>query len=241
MGDVVASVGMRGAYAEETVVPAAQAVRVPDGVPAETAAALMLQGMTAHYLARTTFPLRAGHTCVVHAAAGGVGLLLVQMAKQAGARVLGTTSSEEKAALAREAGADEVVRYADVRETALQMTGGRGVDVVYDSVGQSTWEQSLASLGLRGMLVLYGQSSGPVPPIAPLVLAKSSLFLSRPTLFHYVATREELEWRAREVLEAARDGRLAVRIDRRVPLADAAEAHRALESRQTMGKLLLVP
>jgi NADPH2:quinone reductase len=204
----------------------------------------MLQGMTAHYLTESTYPLKSGDTCLVHAAAGGVGLLLVQMAKQRGARVLGTVSTEEKAALARGAGADEVIRYTqqDFLAEVKRLTGGRGVQVVYDSVGQATFEKSLDCLAPRGMLVLFGQSSGPVPAINPSVLAgKGSLFLTRPTLFHYIADRASLEARADAVLEAAASGRLQVRIERTFPLAEAAEAHRTLEGRKTTGKVLLLP
>jgi len=243
-GDRVAWSSALGSYAERVLVPAAQAVRVPEGLDVRTAAALLLQGMTAQYLSATTFPLGAGDACVVHAAAGGVGLLLVQMAKARGARVLGTVSTEEKAALAREAGADEVVLYSreDLVAAAKRFTGGRGVDVVYDSVGKMTWERSLDCLRPLGMLVLYGQSSGPVPPINPLALsAKGSLFLTRPKLFDYVADRASLESRAGEVLAAAASGRLRVRIGATFALAEAADAHRALESRATTGKVLLLP
>jgi NADPH2:quinone reductase len=203
----------------------------------------MLQGMTAHYLVDTTFPLQTGQSCLVHAAAGGVGLLLVQLAKRRGARVIGTVSTEAKAQLAREAGADEVVLYTkdDFEEAAKRFTDGRGLDVVYDSVGRTTFAKSLACLRPRGMLVLYGQSSGVVPPIEPSALARASLFLTRPTLFHYVAERAELERRAGDVLGGVQDGSLKLRIDSSYPLAEAAEAHRALEGRQTTGKVLLEP
>jgi NADPH2:quinone reductase len=230
-----------GAYAELAVVPAARLVPVPPELDLRTAAAVMLQGMTAHYLARSTFPLRPGHAALIHAAAGGVGLLLVQVAKACGARVFGTVSTDEKAQLAREAGADELILYTreDFAAAARQYTEGRGVDVVYDSVGRSTFEGSLASLRLRGMCALFGQSSGPVGPFDPAILAKGSLFLTRPALAHYTAAREELLARAREVFEWVRAGALRVRIDRELPLAEAAEAHRLLESRATAGKLLL--
>ncbi len=232
-----------GSYATHVVVPAARLVPVPPEVDSRTAAASMLQGMTAHYLSHSTFPLRGGHTCLVHAAAGGVGLLLCQMAKRAGARVIGTVSTEQKAALAQRAGADDVILYTthDFETEARLSTSGRGVDVVYDSVGKTTFDKSLASLAPRGMLVLYGQSSGPVGPFDPQVLnAKGSLFLTRPTLGHYVATREELLARANAVLGWIKTGELHVHIGATFRLRDAAEAHRALESRSTMGKVLLV-
>jgi NADPH2:quinone reductase len=204
----------------------------------------MLQGMTAHYLTGTTYPLKPGDACLVHAAAGGVGLLLVQMAKRRGARVLATVSTGEKADLAREAGADEVIRYdqVDFQAEARRLTDGRGVNVVYDSVGKDTFEGSLASLAPRGMLVLFGQSSGPVPPFNPGLLASGgSLFLTRPVLFHYVADQEGLRARSSEVLGAIASGELRLRIGATFPLADAAGAHRALEGRRTTGKVLLVP
>jgi NADPH2:quinone reductase len=243
-GDRVASVDVRGSYAEFAIVPAERLVVVPDGVDLRVAGAVLLQGMTAHYLTHSTHVLEPGETCLVHAAAGGVGLLLCQMARRRGARVLGTTSSPVKAALAREAGADEVIDYthADVAAEVRRLTQGRGVRVVYDSVGGATFEGSLDSLCMRGMLVLFGQSSGPVSPFDPQVLnRKGSLFLTRPTLAHYIASTDELRVRASEVLGWVRDGSLRVRIERTFPLADAAEAHRALESRLTSGKLLLVP
>jgi NADPH2:quinone reductase len=243
-GERVAWTSALGTYAERVLVPAAQAVRVPEGVETRVAAAAMLQGMTAHYLSTSTYPLKPGDACVVHAAAGGVGLLLVQMAKQRGARVFATVSSGEKAALARGAGADEAILYTheDFLAAVKRLTDGRGVQVVYDSVGQATYEKSLDCLMPRGMLVLYGQSSGPVPPINPLLLSqKGSLFLTRPVLFHYVADRASLEARAGEVLGGIAAGRLKLRIDRTYPLAAAAEAHRALESRATTGKVLILP
>jgi len=243
-GDRVAWATALGSYAGRHLVPAAQAIKPPRGVDSSTAAAVMLQGMTAQYLTATTYPLKPGDTCLVHAAAGGVGLLLVQMAKRRGARVLGTVSTEEKAALAKDAGADEAILYSreDFKAAVKRLTDGRGVAVVYDSVGVTTWERSLDCLAPRGMLVFYGQSSGPVPPIDPLVLSKKgSLFLTRPTLFHYTADRASLEARAGEVLGDVAAGRLRVRIDRRYPLAEAPEAHRAFEGRRTTGKVLLVP
>ena len=243
-GERVAWQGVPGSYAEQVAVPAERAVRLPGGVSARQGAAAMLQGMTAHYLACSTRPLGTGDTCLVHAAAGGVGLLLCQIARLRGARVIGTVSTGAKAALAREAGADEVILYTerDFAEEVGRLTGGAGVQVVYDSVGQATFEKSLRCLAPRGMLVLFGQSSGSVPPFDPQVLnQRGSLFLTRPVLGHYVATRAELEARAGEVLGWVRDGRLRLRIERELPLAEAAEAHRLLEARATTGKLLLVP
>lgn len=243
-GDPVAWAGVMGAYAEAAIVPAERLVAVPDGVTARQAAAAMLQGMTAHYLATSTFPLRSGQVCVVHAAAGGVGLLLCRIAKLRGARVIGTVSTESKAALARAAGADDVVLYStqDVVTEVKRLTGERGVHVVYDSVGRSTWQASLEVLAPRGMLVLFGQSSGAVPPVDPLLLnRRGSVFLTRPKLGDYTATREELLERAGEVLGWVGAGKLVLHIHREYPLADAAQAHRDLESRGTAGKLLLIP
>jgi NADPH:quinone reductase len=243
-GDRVASTSLRGSYAELARVPADKLVPVPDDVETGLAAAVLLQGLTAHYLAISTYPLTEGSWCLIHAAAGGVGLLLCQIAKARGARVIGTVSTEEKAALAAEAGADHVVLYTrqDFVSEARRLTGGRGVAVVYDSVGQSTFEGSLNSLAPRGMLVLFGQSSGPVPPVDPQVLnAKGSLYLTRPTVTHYTATRDELLTRSRDLFVWMESGRLQVRIDRTYPLADAAAAHRALEGRETKGKVLLLP
>jgi len=244
VGDRVAWTSAIGSYAASVKMPAEKAVAVPEGVELRTAAAVMLQGMTAHYLTTSTFPLAKGHTCLVHAAAGGVGLLLVQMAKQRGARVIGTVGGEPKARLARAAGADEVILYRqeDFLAAVKRLTNGRGVDVVYDGVGKETALKSLDCLALRGMMVFFGNASGPVGPIDPLVLSqKGSLFLTRPTLFHYVADRASLEARAADVLGQVAAKRLDVRIDRSFPLAEAASAHQALESRQTTGKLLLVP
>jgi len=244
VGDRIAWTSVLGSYAERLKLPADKAVAVPAGVDSRAAAAVMLQGMTAHYLCRSTFPLAKGHTCLVHAAAGGVGLLLVQMAKQRGARVIGTVGSDAKAKLAREAGADEVVVYTqeDFLAAVKGLTGGRGVDVVYDGVGKDTALRSLDCLAPRGMMVFFGNASGPVAPIDPLLLSqKGSLFVTRPTLFHYVADRASLEARAADVLGDVAAGRLSVRVDRALPLAQAADAHRALESRQTTGKVLLVP
>ncbi len=242
-GDRVAWALVPGSYAEKMVVPAERLVKVPDGVRTRVAAAAMLQGMTAHYLACSTYPLKPGDSCLVHAAAGGVGLLLTQIAKMRGARVLGTVSTPAKAERSKEAGADATIDYTkeDFEAEAKRLTSGRGVEVVYDSVGKTTFEKSLASLARRGTLALFGQSSGPVPPMDPQVLSqRGSLFLTRPTLADYIATREELLWRAGEVLGWIRDKRLTVRIDREFRLSEAAAAHRALESRDTSGKVLLI-
>lgn len=244
VGDRVAYAMVRGAYAEYATVPADRLVRVPEGVSSRDAAAAMLQGMTADYLVRSTFPLGPGKRALVHAAAGGVGLLLVQMAKALGATVYGTVSTEEKAALVKEAGADEVILYTrtDFADEVRRLTGGEGVHVVYDSVGQATFAGSLRSLAPRGMLVLFGQSSGPVEAFDPQLLnSHGSLFLTRPSLAHYVADRDELRERAERLFAALRDGSLRLRIDSTFPLADAEAAHRHLESRASKGKLLLIP
>jgi len=243
-GDRVAWAMTAGSYAEYAIVPALKLVRVPEGIDTRTAAALMLQGMTAHYLTRSTFPLKSGDTALVHAAAGGAGLLITQLAKNVGARVFGTVSTQAKAKLAKQAGADEVILYTeqDFEAETKRLTHNKGVDVVYDSVGVTTFEKSLNCLRPRGTLVLFGQSSGPVPPFDPGILnQKGSLYLTRPTLGHYVLTREELIWRSDELFTAVLDGKLNVRIDKTYPLAEAAQAHRDLESRKTTGKLLLVP
>ena len=245
-GDRVAyaHTGSPGAYAEYAVVPSKRLVLLPAGMDTRTAAAAMLQGMTAHYLARSTYPLKTGDRCLVHAAAGGVGLLLCQMAKQAGARVFGTVSTAEKARLAVEAGAEVAIRYTaqDFEAEVKRLTDGEGVHVVYDSVGKTTFDKSLNCLAPRGVLVLYGQSSGPVPPVDLNVLSqKGSLFITRPTLLHYTRTREELTRRAREVCEAIAGGTVTLRIGATFPLAQAAEAHRQLEGRKTTGKVLLIP
>ncbi|HEU0298891.1 MAG TPA: quinone oxidoreductase [Longimicrobium sp.] len=242
VGDRVAWAGGFGAYAEYAAIPAAKLVPLPPGVSTRLGAAVMLQGMTAHYLATSTYPLREGDRCVVHAAAGGVGLLLVQMAKRRGAYVIGTAGSDEKAALARTAGADEVIVYTrqDFVEEVRRLTEGRGVQVIYDSVGRTTFLPGLDVLALRGMMVLFGQSSGAVDPVDPQLLnAKGSLFLTRPMLGHYTATREELLQRAGDLFAWIAAGQLTVRIGAEFPLAEAAEAHRALESRRTTGKVLL--
>ena len=243
-GDRVASVSFAGSYAAFALAATERLVKLPDGVTPRQAAAVMLQGMTAHYLVHSSYPLKPGDTCLVHAAAGGVGLLLTQLAKRLGARVIGTVSTREKAALARDAGADEVVLYTeqDFEVEAKRLTGGRGVQVVYDSVGRTTFEKSLRSLAPRGMMVLFGQSSGPVPPFDPQRLNQlGSLFLTRPKLNDHVLTKGELLSRADDVLGRVADGTLRVRIDREVPLARAAEAHQALEARATAGKVLLIP
>ena len=241
-GDRVAYAMARGSYAEYAAVPAAQLVKLPAHLDFPTAAAAMLQGMTAHYLTHSTFALKSGDTCLVHAAAGGAGGLIVQMAKMLGARVFGTVSTQAKAEIARSHGADEIILYTeqDFEAEVKRLTAGRGVDVVYDSVGKTTFDKSLNCLRPRGLMALFGQSSGPVPPFDPVILnAKGSLFLSRPALGHYLATREELLWRAGDVLGWLDSGKLQLRIHRTYPLADAAAAHRDLESRKTAGKLLL--
>lgn len=243
-GDRVAWHSQRGSYASQARVAAKGVVRVPDGVADETAAALMLQGITAHYLVRSTYEVKEGDNVLLHAAAGGVGLLLTQLAKARGARVIGTVSTEEKARLAREAGADEVIRYdqVDFAEETRKLTGGEGVAVVYDGVGRTTFDGSMASLRVRGMLVLFGASSGPVPPVDPQRLNQGgSLFLTRPTSGHYVRTREELTWRADELFQSVVHGTLNVRVGHRYPLADAGQAHEDLQGRRTTGKLLLLP
>ncbi len=244
VGDRVATVGFAGAYAEEALVSEDRAVKVPEGLELQQAAAAMLQGMTAHYLVYSTFPLKPGQSCLIHAAAGGVGLLLVQLAKRCGAHVFGTVSTDEKARLAREAGADQVILYTkqDFEAEVKQATDGKGVNVVYDSVGATTFEKSLNCLQPLGMLVLYGQSSGVVPPFSASLLAqKGSLFLTRPSLAHYVADRARLSWRANEILSWVKEGSLRLRVERTFPLAAAADAHRALEGRLTTGKVLLIP
>jgi NADPH2:quinone reductase len=244
VGDRIASVQILGSYAEEALVPEDRAVNVPPDMDLRQAAGALLQGMTAHYLAATTWPLEPGDACVVHAAAGGVGLLLVQIAKRRGARVFATVSTEDKARLALEAGADHAILYTqqDFQAEVRRLTDGRGVQVVYDSVGQATYEKSLDCLAPLGMLVLYGQSSGVVPPINPTLLAqKGSLFLTRPILFHYIPDRSSLESRAGDVLGWIREGSLSLHLDRSFPLAQASDAHRALAARETTGKVLIVP
>ena len=243
VGDLVAYTGVGASYAEKVVARSSRLVKLPQGMDAETAAAAMLQGMTAHYLSHSTFPLKPGDTCLVHAAAGGVGLLLTQMAKSLGARVIATVSTEEKAKLASEAGADHVIIYTveDFEEEVKRISGGDGIQVVYDAVGATTFDKSVACLAHRGYMVLYGQASGPVPPVPVSVLNSRSLFLSRPTLGSYTATREELLQRAGDVLGWVQSRKLNLRIHRKFPLRDAAEAHRQLEGRLTTGKLLLMP
>ena len=244
VGARVAYAAVLGAYAEYATVPADRGVVLPDGVSSKQGAAAMLQGMTAHYLASTAYPLKPGDGCLVHAAAGGVGSLLCQVAKLRGARVIGTVSTREKAELARAAGADEVMLYTeqDFEAEVKRLTNGVGLQVIYDSVGKTTFEKGLNCLAPRGMMVLYGQSSGPVGPLDPQVLSqKGSLFLTRPTLVHYIATRAELVARAGELLGWIKQGTLKVRIGRELPLAQAAEAHRLLEGRKTTGKVLLIP
>jgi NADPH2:quinone reductase len=237
-GDRVAYAMARGSYAEYAVVPAWQLVKIPASVDFNTAAAAMLQGMTAHYLVHSTYPLKQGDSCLIHAAAGGVGLVLVQMAKMRGARVIGTVGNEEKAKQVKEAGADEVVIYTKEDFTVK----AKGMHVVYDSVGKTTFLQSLDCLRPRGMMVTYGNASGPVPDFAPLILSqKGSLFLTRPSLAHYATTAEEIAWRAGDVLNWIVQGNLKLYIHKVYRLADAAQAHRDLESRKTTGKLLLTP
>lgn len=241
-GEAVVYSNVQGSYAEYAVVPADKLVRIPAGLDPKIAAAGMLQGMTAHYLVHSTYPLKTSEACLVHAGAGGVGLLLIQMAKMIGATVITTASTEAKRALAREAGADHALPYEGFDQRVREITGGKGVDVVYDGVGQSTWEGSLNSLRIRGMLVLYGQSSGPVPPFNPQILnQKGGLYLTRPSLWHYTQTRQELEWRAGQVMRWTLEGRLKIRIGAEFPLVQAAQAHRALQDRETTGKVLLVP
>jgi NADPH2:quinone reductase len=243
-GDAVASVSVLGSYAEYALVPAAGLVKVPDGLTMVQAAAAMLQGMTAHYLTYSAFPLKSGDTALVHAGAGGVGLLLTQMAKRIGARVITTVSSQEKAELSREAGADEVILYTQVEfePEVKRLTGGKGVDVVYDSVGKTTFESSLNSLRPRGLLALFGASSGPVPPFDLIQLSgRGSLYITRPTLWHYIGSRAELEQRANDVLGWAAKGELKLRTEHLYPLAEAAQAQTDLEARRTTGKILLEP
>lgn len=244
VGDRVAWVNVPGSYAHYLVAPAAELVLIPQGASFEQAASAMMQGITAHYLAVSTYPLGQEDTCLIHAAAGGLGQLLCQIAKMRGARVLGTAGSREKAEIARQSGADEVILYReqDFVAAARQFTNGKGVQVVYDTVGKDTFDGSLDSLARRGMLVLVGQASGAVPPMDPQILnRKGSLYLTRPTIRDYIATRDELLWRAGEVLGWIAQGKLKLRVDRTYPLAEAARAHEALAARETAGKVLLMP
>ena len=243
-GDRVAYTSVLGSYAEYAAVPANRLVKIPDELDFEQAAAAMLQGMTAHYLLNSSYPLKQGETALIHAAAGGVGLLLVQMAKRIGARVIATAGTPEKAQLARDAGADECIVYteADFETETRRLTDGAGVHVVYDGVGKATFDKDLNVLRPRGYLVLFGGSSGAVPPFDLIKLSqKGSLFITRPTLNHYIATREDLEWRANDVLQMIVRGDLKLRIHKTYPLDEAAQAHRDLEGRKTTGKLLLKP
>ncbi|PYN44380.1 MAG: NADPH:quinone reductase [Candidatus Rokuibacteriota bacterium] len=244
VGDKVAYTGVPGAYAQYAVVPSARLVSLPTGLSTRQGAAAMLQGLTAHYLACSTYPLKSGDTCLVHAAAGGVGLLLCQIAKMRGARVIGTVSTEDKAKLAREAGASDVILYMkqDFEAEVKRLTDGKGLQVVYDSVGQTTFDKGFNCLAPRGMMALYGQSSGPIGPFDLQTLnAKGSLFLTRPSLNHHIITRAELLQRSGELLGWIRDGKLKLRTEFEFPLKDASEAHRALEGRKTTGKVLLIP
>ncbi|MGH4007242.1 MAG: quinone oxidoreductase family protein [Pseudonocardiaceae bacterium] len=245
VGDRVAWASSLGSYAERALVPAEQALPVPDGLDTEIAAGSLLQGMTAHYLTVSVHPVQPGDTVLVHAAAGGMGQLLTQLATARGGRVIGTVSTPEKERLAREAGAADVIRYTETDDVAgevRRLTGGQGVAAVYDGVGASTFDASLASLRPRGMLALYGAASGRVPPVDPMRLnAAGSVFLTRPMLAHYVATRDELTWRAGEVFDAIQDGSLRISIGGRYPLAEARRAHQDLQGRRTTGKLLLLP
>jgi len=243
-GDRVAYTSVLGSYAEYAAVPASRLVKIPDELDFEQAAAAMLQGMTAHYLVQSSYSLKKGETALIHAAAGGVGLLLVQMAKKIGARVIATAGTNEKAQLARDAGADECIVYteADFETETRRLTDGQGVHVVYDGVGKATFDKDLEVLRPRGYLVLFGGASGAVPPFDLIKLSqKGSLFITRPTLAHYTATREELEWRANDVLQSIARGELKLRIHKVYPLAEAEQAHRDLEGRKTTGKLLLKP
>ncbi len=243
-GDRVAYTGIRGSYAEYAAVPADRLVALPPGITEQQAAAAMLQGITAHYLVHDTFPLKKGETALIHAAAGGVGLLLVQMAKNIGARVIATVGTQEKAKLAREAGADDVILYAqqDFEVETKRLTDGKGVHVIYDGVGKTTFDKDLEVLRQRGYLVLFGASSGPVPPFDLAKLGhKGSLFITRPTLVHHMATNEELQKRATDVLTMIATGRIKLRIEHIYPLKEVQQAHRELEARKTTGKLLLIP
>lgn len=243
-GDRVASTAVKGSYSEYTIAPSALTVHVPGDLDSRQAAAALLQGMTAHYLTHSTWPLQSGQTALIHAAAGGVGLLMLQMTKMLGARAIGTVSTQGKAKMAREAGADDVILYTeqDFEAEVKNLTGNKGVDVVYDSVGASTFMKSLNCLRPRGMMITFGNASGPVPAIEPLILnTKGSLFLTRPKLGDYILTRQDLDWRAGDVLGWVSSGKLKLHVERTYSLADAQQAHRDLESRKTTGKLLLLP
>jgi NADPH2:quinone reductase len=242
-GDRVAYAPHIGAYAEYATVPADRLVKLPSGLDSSQAAAAMLQGMTAHYLALSTYPIKKGDTALIHAAAGGVGLLLIQIAKMRGAQVFGTVSTPEKARLAREAGADEVILYTekDFEAEVMRFTNGKGVNVVYDSVAKTTFDKSLNCVAVRGVLALFGQSSGPVPTVDPARLGKNGVFLTRPSLGHYTASRVELLQRANDVFDWIASGKLTLRISQSLPLKTATEAHRLLEGRKTAGKVLLIP
>jgi NADPH2:quinone reductase len=244
VGERVAWTGVAGSYAQMNAVPADRLVILPDGLSFKDGAGAMLQGLTAHYLVTSTYPLKPGDVCLVHAAAGGMGLLLCQMAKMRGATVIGTVSTDEKAAFAKEAGADHVILYGkqDFVAEVKRITGGAGVHVVYDGVGASTFDKGFSCLRPRGLMALFGQASGPVPPLDLAVLnTGGSLFVTRPSLNHHIATREELQARAGDVLGWLRDGKVKLRLEHQFPLAEAAEAHRALEARKTTGKILLIP
>jgi NADPH2:quinone reductase len=242
-GDVVAYSGIAGSYAEQAVVPASRLVKMPEGLDAKAGAAAMLQGMTAHYLCHSTYAVKSGDRVLIHAGAGGVGLLLIQMVKRLGGYVYSTVSTEAKAELAKGAGADQVILYTqqDFAEEVKKATDGAGVQVVYDAVGKTTFEKSISCLGRRGHMVLYGQASGPPAPMNPGLLGTGSLYLTRPGLGDYVVTRGELEQRAGDVLGWVKSGELKLRVEHVFPLSDAVEAHRQLESRATTGKLLLIP
>ena len=243
VGDTVAYCGVPGAYAQKQAASSHRLVKMPQGIDARMGAAVMLQGMTAHYLAYSAYPLKPGDSCLVHAGAGGVGLLLIQIAKHLGAQVITTVSTEAKAQLAKEAGADVVINYAreDFEDETKKATGGKGVNVAYDSVGQDTFHKSLSCTMRRGTMVLYGQASGSVEPVNPQIFNPGSKFFCRPTLVDYTATREELEWRASDLLGWIKSGQLKLRIEHEFPLSEAAEAHRQLEGRATTGKVLLIP
>lgn len=243
IGDSVAYTGVSSSYAEEVVAPADQLVKLPSGISTDIGAATMLQGTTAHYLLYSTFPVKDDDTILVHAGAGGVGLLMIQIARMIGCKIITTVSNQEKAQLAKNAGADHIILYTetDFLTEVQSITNGQGVQVAYDSVGLTTYEKSLASLAPRGYLVLFGQSSGVVPPISPLILNKGSNFLTRPALGHYLKNREELNWRTGDLFEWIKKDRLSIRIHEKIPLKDARKAHEDLESRKTSGKLLLIP